>query len=93
MTTVGRKIRTIEEVSAEFSSRGLSVAEWARKHGVRPMAVYDLLQGRSAGKRGESHRAAVLLGIKDGEVDLTEGVALERMRTNFAKNPAATAPV
>lgn len=75
MTASGCKTRTIEEVSADFSRRGLSVADWARENGVRPMVVYDLLQGRSAGKRGQSHRAAVLLGIKDGVIDRAEGAA------------------
>lgn len=75
MRALGHKTRTIKEVNEDLSRRGLSVAEWARKHGVRPMVVYDLLQGRSAGKRGESHRAAVLLGIKDGVIDRAEGAA------------------
>ena len=74
MVTMGRKTRTIEEVSADFTRRGLSVADWARRHGVSPKAVYDIMQGRRMGKRGEAHRAAVLLGIKDGEIDCTENV-------------------
>ncbi|MCB6542310.1 hypothetical protein SDC9_60333 [bioreactor metagenome] len=69
MARTRRNIRTIQEVSADFQQRGKSVAEWAREHGLRPGVVYDLMLGRSAGKRGEAHRAAVLLGIKDGVVD------------------------
>ncbi|KAF5074229.1 hypothetical protein DSECCO2_183360 [anaerobic digester metagenome] len=75
MSKIRRNIRTIQEVSAEFQSRGKSVAEWARENGLNPMVVYDLMQGRSAGKRGESHRAAVLLGIKDGVIDDRAGAA------------------
>jgi gp16 family phage-associated protein len=30
--------------------------------------VSDLLNGRRKGRRGEAHRAAVLLGIKDGVI-------------------------
>ena len=33
----------------------------------KPRHVYDVLGGRNKGLFGESHRAAVLLGIKDGE--------------------------
>ncbi len=71
-----RKTRSIQDVSAEFQRRGKSIAAWAREHGLNPMVVYDLMQGRSAGKRGEAHRAAVLLGIKEGEVaDQINGAA------------------
>ena len=69
MARTRRNVRTIQEVSADFQLRGKSVAEWAREHNLRPSVVYDLMLGRSAGKRGESHRAAVLLGVKDGVVD------------------------
>jgi hypothetical protein len=32
------------------------------------MIVYGLLKGRRKGTRGDCHRAAVLLGLKEGEV-------------------------
>ncbi len=49
--------------------RGLSVQEFAKHHLLNPSTVYAVLNGQSQGRRGEAHRAAVLLGIKDGVID------------------------
>lgn len=62
-----RKIRTPDEVRRDFARKGVSIASWARENGLSPRHVYDVLGGRNKGLFGESHRAAVLLGIKDGE--------------------------
>lgn len=48
---------------AEFKRQGISVAAWAKKHNLNPQLVHRLLDG-APGSRGESHRAAVLLGLK-----------------------------
>ncbi len=58
-----------ESVKDAFAQRGLSISEWARKHNLAPQYVYDLLNGRTNGARGESHRAAVLLGLKEGVIE------------------------
>ncbi len=47
---------------------GQSVAGWARKHGVDQALTHEVLRGAKKGHYGESHRIAVLLGIKDGEL-------------------------
>jgi gp16 family phage-associated protein len=47
----------------------MSIAEFSRKHGLNKNLVSDLLNGRIKGRRGEAHRAAVLLGIKDGVIE------------------------
>lgn len=62
-------IRTAEEIKRDLERRGKSIADLARELGLRPMTVYNLLGGRTYGSRGESHRAAVLLGLKDGTVE------------------------
>jgi gp16 family phage-associated protein len=63
------KLRSKEEVRAEFERRGLSIRSWARANGIDAATVYNLLSGRKAvGRRGEAHKAAVLLGLKDGVV-------------------------
>ena len=62
-----------EEAKKNFYTRGLSISGWAKAHNLAPQYVYDLLNGRTAGERGESHRAAVLLGLKDGIIDQKEG--------------------
>lgn len=47
---------------------GLSAKEWATQNGLTPSTVYAVLNGQKKCLRGESHRAAVLLGIKQGEI-------------------------
>lgn len=67
--TNGRALRTPAEVRADFIRRGESFAEWARQHQVNPHLVSHVLRGRAC-LRGDSHKIAVLLGLKDGEVVL-----------------------
>lgn len=67
------KTKTIEQVKSEFARRGESVAAWALAKGVRVTAVYDLLNGRTAGNRGQAHIAAVLLGVKEGDINNRQG--------------------
>jgi gp16 family phage-associated protein len=62
------KLRTAQQVRAEFERKGLSIAGWARKHGVSRQVVYEVLAGRKKCKRGQSHKVAVLLGLKHGEI-------------------------
>jgi gp16 family phage-associated protein len=64
-----RAVKTAEQVRAEFDAAGVSVAEWARLHGLNRVLVYRLLSGTHKGLRGQSHRAAVLLGLKAGRLD------------------------
>jgi len=59
---------TPEQARAALDRRGKSIAEFSREHGLNKNLVSDLLNGRKKGRRGEAHRAAVLLGIKDGVV-------------------------
>lgn len=59
--------RTSEEVRTAFERKGIAIAEWARQNGVSAVTVHHLLAGRTVGRRGQAHRAAVLLGLKDGE--------------------------
>lgn len=56
-----QQIRTI------FDERGISIADFARAHQLDSNTVYQLLGGRKKGRRGKSHRAAVLLGLKKGD--------------------------
>jgi len=48
--------------------RGQTAKDFAQQHLLNPSTVYAVLSGQSQGRRGESHRAAVLLGIKDGVI-------------------------
>lgn len=48
--------------------QGISAADWAKQHGLTPSTVYAVINGQKKCLRGEAHRAAVLLGIKDGVI-------------------------
>lgn len=61
-------LKTKEEVLNEFVRRGQSVRSWAISNGVAPSVVHSLLRGRTTGRIGASHKAAVLLGLKNGEI-------------------------
>lgn len=67
-TTSPPALLTPDQARAQLEARGESVAEFARRKKVKPAAVYQVLYGTKKGRRGESHRAAVALGIKAGEL-------------------------
>jgi len=66
--TQRRKVKTSAEVKAEFKRTGMTVSGWASRHGFKPNLVFEVLHGRSIGNYGQSHRIAVLLGLKNGEI-------------------------
>lgn len=61
-------LKTPEEVLADFTRKGISLRSWALANGVSPAAVSGLLKGKRKGRIGESHKAAVKLGLKHGEI-------------------------
>ncbi|MDO8908894.1 MAG: DNA-binding protein [Pseudohongiella sp.] len=67
------QLLTPEQARSALDKAGKSIAEFARDHSLDEPTVYQILAGRKKGRRGEAHRAAVLLGIKAG----TEPAALE----------------
>jgi gp16 family phage-associated protein len=68
MTT--KTLLTPAEVRAQFIRQGISQAEWARKHGICKALLCNILHGKRRCLRGDSHKIAVLLGLKDGEIFL-----------------------
>lgn len=61
-------LRTPEEVRAEFKRKGVSIASWATANNLSVNMVFEVLSGRKKGIRGQAHKVAVLLGLKEGEV-------------------------
>ncbi|NWA66946.1 DNA-binding protein [Pseudomonas reactans] len=59
-------IRTAAQAKAWLEHQGQSVQAFAREHGVDPATTYQVLAGRKKGRRGEAHKVAVLLGMKEG---------------------------
>ena len=62
------KLRTPAEARAHLDSQGISVADFARTHALPYGTLYQVLTGKKKGRRGDAHRAAVLLGIKAGQI-------------------------
>jgi gp16 family phage-associated protein len=65
----GATVKTREEAREWLVKHGLSIAGWARNHGFKYGQVRDVLRKRLPCNHGESHKIAVLLGIKDGFID------------------------
>lgn len=63
-----KPLKTREEVLADFANKGISIRGWAIANGLVPSVVHSLLKGRLTGRIGESHKAAVKLGLKHGEI-------------------------
>lgn len=64
----GRKVKTLKQVREEFRRSGRSVVSWAKEHDVSVNLVYEVFKGRAC-HRGQSHKIAVLLGVKDGIIE------------------------
>lgn len=61
-------LRTPEDVRAEFKRTGVSIAQWSLANGFSTNMVFEVLAGRKKGIRGQAHKIAVKLGLKEGEV-------------------------
>lgn len=55
---------TREQAHAWFEQNGINMAEWCRHYQISRYIVIDLLLGKLRGRRGQAHRAAILLGLK-----------------------------
>jgi gp16 family phage-associated protein len=64
----GTKTKAHVKAREKFSRTGLSISDWAQQHGFNRSLVYEVLAGRKKCHRGDSHRIAVMLGIKQGEL-------------------------
>lgn len=62
--------KTPDEVKAEFLRKGISIRAWAKANGFTVNLVYEILSGavNRPCNSGQSHRIAVSLGMKDGEI-------------------------
>lgn len=57
--------KSIEQVKTEFRKKGISFSDWAKENNFPPELVYRVLKMNRPPIRGESHKIAVKLGIKD----------------------------
>ena len=73
--TTSAQTAPADEIRSDLSRRGVSIAALARQLDVHEQIVRDLLSGKAKGHRGEAHRAAVLLGLKQGVIQPQGGAA------------------
>lgn len=64
-----KQLLTRDQARAEIRRQGLTIREWARQRNLNAAIVFEVLGGRKKGNYGEAHKAAVMLGIKDGVVN------------------------
>lgn len=67
---IPKNSKSAKRARKAFAVSGIPVAEWARNCGFSANLVYQVLDGKRKCLRGQSHRIAVALGLKDG-ADLT----------------------
>lgn len=75
--------QALEAARKKLADLGLSQKDWALQHGFTPTLIYAVINGQKKCLRGKSHKAAVLLGIKDGVVD-DQPQQYGRRKTDFA---------
>jgi gp16 family phage-associated protein len=63
-----KRLLTREEARNAMIRKGISITRWALEHGVTVSQVRDVLRKERPCRIGHSHKVAVLLGIKDGEI-------------------------
>lgn len=62
------QLKTREQVLEDFANKGISIRSWAIANGLHPSVVHGVLKGKRLGRIGASHKAAVKLGLKHGEI-------------------------
>lgn len=60
--------RTPAQAKAWLDEQGKSIKDFADENNLDPATTYQVLAGTKKGRRGQAHKAAVLLGIKEGVV-------------------------
>lgn len=55
-------------IRASLSRMGKTSADIARELAVSPQVVRGVIDGRFKGSRGDAHKVAVALGLKDGVI-------------------------
>lgn len=68
MNDIAISEQALESARARLEYHGETVQAWAARHDVSPSTVYEVLAGRKKCRRGDAHRVAVLLGIKQGVI-------------------------
>ncbi len=57
-------VKSIQQVRDDFINSGTTISAWARDNNFSPDLVYRIFKNNKVPQRGESHKIAVKLGIK-----------------------------
>lgn len=68
----GKKLKTGADVRAEWKRKGVTIRSWCKQHGFSEQQVSFILSGKAPCHRGNAHKIAVILGIKDGVIEEAE---------------------
>lgn len=82
------ELKSADQVLAEFQALGLSISEWARTKGYSAPLVYQILAGRKKCIRGQSHRIAVDLHLKEGKIGTVDDLFRLPPRGGMSAHPA-----
>ena len=63
--TTSERRRKAKEI---MSKHGLTLKEWARRHGVSANLVNAVINSKTSCSINKDHKVAVLLGLKKGEI-------------------------
>lgn len=77
------------EVRNLFEVGGISVAEWSREHGFPSALVYRVLRGEAKCRRGETHKIAIALGIKQ-PASQEQQIQLKSIKSHHELNNIST---
>ena len=58
-------VKSIQQIKNEFHSKGITFSDWAKENNFSPELVYRVLKMNRLPLRGESHKIAVRLGLKE----------------------------
>lgn len=63
-------VKSIQQIKNEFHSKGITFSDWAKENNFSPELVYRVLKMNRVPVRGESHKIAIKLGIKEEKNEL-----------------------
>ncbi|MDR7298657.1 gp16 family phage-associated protein [Pelomonas aquatica] len=67
----------LAHVKHQFYVRGEEISGWALAHGFSAAMVYSVLNGRCKARRGQAHRIAVALGLKETPEEAGAGTSTD----------------
>lgn len=58
-----KKVRTVADFLADLEAKNVTLAAWAREHGMDMQATYMISRGRCTGRRGKARDVMKAMGV------------------------------